>query len=110
MQQQHIEKLIQETMDSFDGAERATTKPYLLTRILAGMKNQPDTQNAWTKMAAIISKPGIALTGLLLILLLNAAIIFGNTGNENPVQNLNTSKDEFAINVISIYDNENQEP
>ena len=109
MQKKSIEKLVDETINSFDGAERAAAKPFLLTRINA--KLQADPQNVWTRAGSFLSSPRVALAGLLLILALNAAIIIRNTNEENSiVQNTTAVKDEFAINVISIYDTENQEP
>ncbi len=111
MQKKSIEKLVEATINSFDGAERAAAKPFLLTRIYARMQNQADTQNIWTSTGSFLSSPRVALAGLLLILALNATIIIRNTNEENSiVQNTTAVKDEFAINVISIYDTENQEP
>ncbi len=111
MQKKSIEKLVEDAINSFDGAERANAKPFLLTRIYARMHAQPGTQNMWARASAILSRPGIALAGLLIILALNAAIIIKNTDLENiTAQNTTTAKDDFAINVISIYDIENQEP
>ena len=111
MQKKSIEKLVEETINSFDGAERAAAKPFLLTRINARMQNQPGTQNIWSWASSFLSNPRVALAGLLLILTLNATIIIKNTNEENNiVQNTAAVKDEFAINVISIYDTENQEP
>ena len=111
MKKNSIEKLVEETINSFDGAERATAKPFLLTRINARMQNQPGAQNIWAKAGALLGTPRVALAGLLLILALNATIIIKNTNTDNTiVQNTTVAKDEFAINVISIYDIENQEP
>jgi hypothetical protein len=111
MQKKSIEKLVEETINSFDGAERSGPKPFLFTRIYARMQNQADPQNIWTRAGSFLSSPRVALAGLLLILTLNATIIIKNTNEENSiVQNTTVAKDEFAINVISIYDTENQEP
>lgn len=111
MQKPSVEKLVEETINSFDGAKRAAAKPFLLTRVLARMQSTDDTQNFWSRAGSFLSKPGVALAGLLFILLANAAIIMSNTNDANSTaQGLTSSKDEFAINVISIYDTENQEP
>ena len=111
MQKSNIEKLVEETINSFDGANRAEAKPFLLTRIYARMKNESGTQNIWSKAASFLSTPRVALTGLLLIIVLNVTIIIRNSNAaSNTVQPTTTVKDEFAINVLSIYDTENQEP
>ena len=110
MQEPRIEKLVEETISSLDGAARAAANPFLLTRVFARIKQEADEQNVWSRLASFLSKPAIALGGLALIILINVAIIFSNTKDNNAAQNLTPSKDEFAINVISIYDTENQEP
>lgn len=108
MQQQDIKKIVEETLCSFDGAKRAEAKPFLLTRIYARMQNQAGTQNAWTRIGSFLSKPAVAFGGLLLIIVLNVTVLVN--GSNNNQQNSGTAKDEFAVNVISIYDFENQEP
>ena len=108
-----IEQLVEETISSLDGTRRAEAKPFLLTRVLARMRaEEAVTDNIWTKAGAFLSRPGVAMAGLLLVVLVNAAIIISNMneGTNAVVQQLSTSKDEFAINVISIYDTENMEP
>lgn len=111
MQKSRIEKLVEETISSFDGAARAAAKPFLLTRINARIQNQSGIQNGWARAGAFLSTPRIALAGLLLILILNATIILQRSNTDNSlVQDITVVKDEFAINVISIYDIENQEP
>ena len=111
MHQKPIEQLIAETINSFDGAKRAEAKPFLLTRIFARMQAEPAADNIWTKAGAFLSRPSVALAGILLIVLVNVAIIVSNSNeNNNTVQQVSAAKDEFAINVISIYDTENLEP
>ncbi len=111
MHQKPIEQLIAETINSFDGAKRAEVKPFLLTRILARMQADAEADNIWTRAGAFLSRPAVALAGILLIVLVNVAIIVSNSNETNStVQQLSSSKDEFAINVISIYDTENLEP
>ena len=110
MQKHHIEKLVEETISSFDGVKRAEPKPFLLTRILARKRGEDAVQNIWTRAGSFLSKPAVAFAGLVLIVFVNAAIIMSNSDDNSSVQNSTSSKDDFAINVISIYDNENQEP
>jgi hypothetical protein len=111
MQKSSIEKLVDETINSLNGAVRAEAKPFLLTRIYARMQNEAGLQNIWTRAAAFLTTPRVALAGLLLIVILNVTIIMQRSaGPANTVQNSTSAKDEFAINVVSIYDVENQEP
>ncbi|MBC7535536.1 MAG: hypothetical protein H7258_07590 [Ferruginibacter sp.] len=107
----NIEKLVEDTINSLEAATRAEPKPFLLTRVTASINNQLDAGNAWTRMGAFISRPGIAAAGLMMILLLNTTIFLISTGNsdEAVVTTLNlTARDEFA--TTTIYDIENTEP
>lgn len=112
MPEHHIEKVILDTIQSFDGAGRAVPKPFLLTRLMASINNRAVVKNGWTRLGIFISRPGIAFAGLLFIALLNVAIFVSSKNHvEGPdtVQNDSALKDEFAINAVSIYDIENLE-
>ena len=112
MDKQRIEKLADDTIESFDGAKKAAPKPFLLTRVMASINNRSTSQNTWIKAAAFISRPGIAITGLLLIILVNTAILISNKNDSERsgvVQNSATAKDDFAINANTIYYIENPE-
>jgi hypothetical protein len=112
MDKSNIEKMVEETIQSIDGINRATPRPYLLTRLNARMQ-QSVLQNNWTKLGSFLSRPGIALVGILLLLAVNVAIISSNNTIPDRAlaeQSGSELKDEFAINVVSIYDTENQEP
>lgn len=111
MQNSNIEKIVEETINSFDGAERATAKPFLLTRIYARLQNQSSPQDIWARIGSVIASPRVAFASIILILILNAAIFWKRSNaDKNTVVNTSLGKDDFAINVISIYDFENQEP
>jgi len=107
MKNEQIDKLVEETLNSFEGADRATAKPFLLTRIFARMNNRPASQNIWTKAGALLSKPGIAFTGLLLVILMNVIVLVERTGKNTS--NSNAGKEEINSSFVSIYEVENQE-
>ena len=111
MKQDQLDKLVKDTISSFDGAKRAEVKPYLLTRVNARISSMDSEGGFWSWTTGILSRPGIAFTGLLVILIVNIVIILNNTrpGNDST-QNLSSAKDEFAITQVSVYDVENQEP
>ncbi|MEP6712851.1 MAG: hypothetical protein ABJA37_10565 [Ferruginibacter sp.] len=110
MDDHKINNKITEVLNSFDGVERAVPKPFLLTRINARLQ-QAAPGNSWGKAYAFISRPLVAGLGLLLFLMVNLIIISQNkntAGGNIATQNTNTAQYEFAINVASIYDIENQ--
>lgn len=108
---EQINKLVEDTLNSFDDVKRAEPKPFLLTRINARMSKESGT--AWEKVSWFISRPAVAFTGLCLVLLINAMVIVYNktsapaTVADQVAQN---PADEFSYSVATIYDNENPQP
>ena len=113
MQEKNIEKLIEETLQSFEGAKRAEPKPFLLTRVMAAVYKHAPVKNAWSRAGAFISKPRVAFTGIAFIIFINIGSLFlkKDDTDKNPVtQNSTPVTDDFAMNAANIYDIENQEP
>ena len=109
--QEQIDKLVDEALNSMDDAQRAAAKPYLLTRIHARMNKE--TGSVWEKAGWFITRPAVAFTGICLVVLINASVIFYNksttavTNTDVAVQN---TTDEFSYTVSGIYDIENTQP
>jgi len=109
--QEQINKLVEEALDSVDHAQRAQAKPYLYT----GKQVRMNKENAttWEKAGWFITRPAVAFTGICMIILINAAVIFYNktnvpvTSTELAVQN---TTDEFSYTVSGIYEIENTQP
>lgn len=109
--EQHINKLIEETLNSADDLTRAEPKPYLLTRINARLSK--GTDSLWEKASWFVTRPAVAFTGLCMVLLVNAIVLISNkaatpvAATEQVAQN---STDEFSYTVATIYDNDNNTP
>lgn len=105
-----MDKLIHDTIQSLDGAGRATPKPFLLTRVMAAVNKQESIANGWSKIVAFISRPGFAIAALSFVIIINI-IAFRMNKNENSnsvVMQTNTAiADEFAGNINNIYEFEN---
>ena len=109
--QEQINKLLEEALNSVDDVARAEAKPYLFTRIQARMNKEAGT--VWEKAGWLITRPAVAFTGICLIVLINAAVIFYNkattpTANTDVV--VQNTADEFSYTVSGIYDLENSQP
>ncbi len=108
---EHVNKLVEEALDSVDRIQRAAAKPFLLTRINARMNKE--TESAWEKAGRFIARPAVAFTGLCMIILINAMVFLLNnpsaaeTATEQVVQ---SPADEFSVTVATIYDFENTQP
>jgi len=108
---QNIDKLIDEAINSIDDVERAQPKPYLLTRIQARLNKKTDT--GWEKAGWLIGRPVVAISGLVILMLVNTvAIVLNRAENFTAVteQATQPGNDEFSYTVATIYDIENTEP
>lgn len=108
----HINKLIEDALNSVDDIQQAEPKPFLLTRINARMNN--GTASIWEKAGWFITRPAVAFTGLCLIILINVMVMMNtgslNTNNNNTEQVAVNSADELSSTVATIYDIENTQP
>lgn len=108
---EHINKLVEEALESVDQVSRAEAKPFLLTRINARMNKE--TESVWEKAGWFIGRPAVAFSGLCMIILINLAVLLFNqpsnagTSTEQVAQ---SPTDEFSYSVATIYDTENTQP
>lgn len=111
MDNNHVNKLIENTLNSLDGLERASPAPWLLARISARLsKNQ---QSIWDKISVFISKPSVAVPALAIVLVVNiAAIFFSSNDNRSAAmeQVSSDTADELPYNNGSFYDIVNSTP
>jgi hypothetical protein len=110
--QEKINELIEQAINSTEGAARATPPPFLLTRINARLNKS--TANSWEKISLFIGRPSIAITGLAMLMLVNVlAIVYNKTEPVTAVieQTSQESIDEFSYTAATtIYDIDNTEP
>lgn len=86
---QQKQNKIGEILNALDGAERAEPRPFFFTRLEARMAAK---DSSWEKIITVITKPVIAYATVLLVLILNAYVIF-EVKNDNKSQ---TSQNEMA--------------
>jgi hypothetical protein len=110
---EHINRLTDEALNSLDRAGRATAKPYLLTRINARMQNQNEKAGSWDNALKFISRPAVALAGLCLIIGINAMVVSYNYPGKTTAatEDQYVSVDEYSSSSIAVLkDIENIEP
>lgn len=103
---------INRILESVDGIAKASPKPFLLTRINAGIKNVP-TDTVWSQIAFYLKKPMVAAFAIVLVLLVNFIVISNRNKwmeRDSITKSITPQKYDFAINVSVMYDIENQEP
>jgi len=109
--EEHINKLVEEALNSVNDVTRAEAKPYLLTRIHARMNREKES--FWEKAGWFIGRPAVAFTGLFMVILFNAVVIMSNKPSDSAniaEQTAQTQTDEFSYTVATIYDTENTQP
>ena len=109
---ENIEKLIDEALNSVEGAGRAIPKPFLLTRINARLNRA--TESNWERAGRFIARPVVVIAGLCLIITVNALVVSTNRStvddSTSVAEQQSTSPDEFSTTVARLYDIENIEP
>jgi uncharacterized membrane protein YdfJ with MMPL/SSD domain len=105
----NIDKLLDEALNSADGAARAAAKPYLFTRLAARMQRSKDTY--WEKSVRLITRPAVAIAGLCLVVGINIAAFVINDEDAGAVTDEQVlSNDDYSNSVAALYDIENNEP
>lgn len=109
---QDINKLIDDTLNSLDGAGRATVKPYLFTRLNAKM--QRSNEGAWDNVLRFISRPAVAMAVLCLVIVVNAMAVkinYSSTATSAVADEQQyASAYEYNNSVTVLDDTENIEP
>ncbi len=110
MNTKKIDELVNETLNSMDGAQRAEPAPYLLTRINAKRGMQP--LSTWEKVGAFLGRPGVAFCLVIFLVVVNLVIHgYGDTFNSSTLQGAQVSADEYSMSGSSaIFDLENIQP
>ncbi len=115
MNKNKLSLLIESTINSMDGAAKATPAPYLQTRINARLQAANEEGNSvWERVSMFLSRPGIALATLAFIIILNILLYNFSESNgsfNNTLQNLQASADDNPMsNSSALFDIENFQP
>lgn len=111
MKQKHeIEKLVEDTLDSFDGMARAKANPFLYTRVEARLRQ--GSKSIWEQVTAYVARPAVALAMLILVIFTNAAVMYlgSNSPDIASDQAQLALTEEYNQSVSSYFDVENPEP
>ena len=71
----HIERLVDETLSSLDGIQRAEPAPFFHTRLMARM--EAGVGNTLDGFVGLVSRPAFAIATAFVFLLLNGFILAG---------------------------------
>ncbi len=105
--------MVEEALNSVDGAGRAEPRPFLLTRINARRLNAT-TETAWERAGRFIARPAVVIAGLCMVIGINALVVAYNNSTATDTTSLanqqSIASDEFSTNTARLYDIENTEP
>ncbi len=107
---QHLNKKIDEAMQSLDGIEKASPRPFFFTRLEARMQRE---KSRWETISSFLSKPVVAIACICLIIMINAAVILssGNLNNSTDQQNNElATADEYNSVSAPLYEFVNATP
>jgi hypothetical protein len=100
----HIQEQVDKTLDSLDNIQRASSNPFLFTRIQARL--QKEETSFWSRAFAFINKPTVAFAGVAIAIIINAVVLF-----ESRSQSVKNTQDEeqvfaseYNLSTNTIYD------
>ncbi|GEP96929.1 hypothetical protein [Chitinophaga cymbidii] len=108
-----IEYEVESTLNSLDGAQRAEPGEFFFTRLQARMR-QSGATDAWERFISIITRPSVAITGIALVLMLNAGLALTQLrpSQERSEQAMlqQAFADEYQLGIVTYYEYEKTEP
>jgi hypothetical protein len=107
MNNENINKLVEETLNSFDGAKKAVARPFLFTRLNARMGKKQE--GSWDNALRFLSKPAVVIACVLLVVMLNASVFTYNQPTSNNDDQY-AANDYYSNDVTALNDIENIEP
>ena len=105
---EQIQQEVEKTLESLDGIQRATANPYLFTRIKARLQRNP--AGFWSRATGFISRPAVAIAAIVLVISINAFVLFQSRPDSNPISTQIGQDDEqlfaseYNLSGTTIYD------
>jgi hypothetical protein len=106
----HLNKKIHEVMQSLEGVEKATPRPFFFTHLEARMQRE---KSRWETISSFLSKPVVAFACICLVIVINAAVIFSSSSLKNSSDQQNTelaTADEYNSVSAPLYEFVNSTP
>ncbi|MDE3213973.1 MAG: hypothetical protein KGM98_12120 [Bacteroidota bacterium] len=110
MENEPINKKVEEALESLDSIRRASASPFLFGRIESRMKEE---RSLWNRVSGFIARPMVALGCIFIILLMNSMVIFLSARAENSPSKKTpelATADEYSQVNSDIYEFENTKP
>src|SRR3954462_13556809 len=76
---------MEEILQSLDGMSKAAPQPWFYTRVKARLQGEEKT--GWTAIGSFLARPAVAISGLCLILIINAVLLLEEDGGSAVATN-----------------------
>ena len=99
-----INRKIEDALRSLDDIKKASPDPFFFTRLEARMHRK---KNIWVEVSSFVTRPLVVFACILLILLINAAVIFTSsnlTASSEKQNNELATVDEYSQVSSSFYE------
>ena len=107
---QHLNKKIDEALQSLEGIAKATPRPFFFTRLEARMQRE---KSKWEIISSFVLRPAIVFAGICFILVINVAVILTSSSLNNPALQQNneiSAADEYNSVSAPLYEYVNATP
>jgi hypothetical protein len=105
----NIDKLVQDALNSADGAGRAAARPYLFTRLSAKMQRRQNSR--WDAAVSFITRPAVVVAGLCLVAVINImAVMISDDGTATVADEQAATAEDYSNSVAVLYDIDSNEP
>lgn len=105
-----LNRKIDATIQSLDGIEKASPKPFFFTRLEARMQKE---KSKWETFSSFVGRPLVAFACICLIIIINAAVIFSTTQFKATADQSNNelaTADEYNSVSAPLYEFVNSTP
>ena len=98
---------VEEVLESLDGIKRADPGPWFFSRLSAKLVVQP--RSPWFLVGSFLSRPAVAITGVMAIILLNLAVLLNERKDVKSSAQLPqvVTENEYITASNSSFDYEN---
>lgn len=104
-QKHHIDKQVEDTMNSLDGLQKASPGPYFFTRVNARLhKHQKD---AWEQTLSFLTRPAILAASVIAIIVVDIIALTNLKSTENnqvAIEQAQVFAEEYDYAIATIYD------
>jgi hypothetical protein len=100
----HIQQEVEKTLNSLDGADRATPNPFLFTRVMVRLKKEE--KNFWSGALAFLSRPTVAFATIVVAIFANAIIYYQSRSesSQSTGEGEQLFANEYNLTANTIYD------